>query len=96
MAALQARILDHAASRVRPDGVLVYATCTLSGVENEQVVEGFLDRHGGFVLEEAAAHLPEAARSMPAGPYLLALPHRHDTDGFFAARMRRLRPEPPL
>ncbi|MDE0355193.1 MAG: 16S rRNA (cytosine(967)-C(5))-methyltransferase RsmB [Deltaproteobacteria bacterium] len=96
MAALQARILDHAASRVRAGGVLVYATCTLSGVENEQVVEGFLDRHGGFVLEEAAAHLPEAARSMTAGPYLLALPHRHDTDGFFAARMRRLRPEPPL
>ena len=56
---------------------------------------GFLERHGGFVVEEAAAHLPETARSMTAGPYLLALPHRHDTDGFFAARMRRLRPEPP-
>lgn len=95
MAALQARILDHAATRVRPGGVLVYATCTLSSVENERVVEEFLERHGGFVVEDAAAHLPETARSMTAGPYLLALPHRHDTDGFFAARMRRPRPEPP-
>ncbi len=94
LAALQARILDRAASRVRPGGILVYATCTLSRAENEQVVEGFLDRHGDFVVEDAAAHLPETTRSMTAGRYLLALPHRHDTDGFFAVRMRRRSPEP--
>ena len=90
LAALQARILDQAALRVRPGGVLVYATCTLSRVENEQVVESFLERHGDFAVEDAGACLPESMRSMTAGRYFLALPHRHDTDGFFAARMSRL------
>lgn len=94
LAALQAAMLDRAAPRVRPGGVLVYATCTLSRVENEQVVEAFLERHRDFAVDEAAVHLPDAARPMSAGPYFLALPHRHDTDGFFAARMRRLPPTP--
>ena len=90
LAALQAGILDQAATRVCPGGLLVYATCTLSRVENEHLVEAFAERRRDFVVEEAAAHLPDTARSMTAGRYLLALPHRHDTDGFFAARMRRL------
>ena len=94
LAALQAGMLDRAASRVRPGGVLVYATCTLSRVENEQVVVAFLERHRDFAVDAAAVHLPDTARSMSAGPYFLALPHRHDTDGFFAARMCRRPPAP--
>ena len=90
LAALQARILEQSAPRVRPGGVLVYATCTLSRVENELLVAAFVERHSDFVVEDAAAHLPDTARPMTAGPYLHALPHRHDTDGFFAARLRRL------
>ena len=92
LAALQAGMLDQAAPRVRPGGVLVYATCTLSRVENEQVVEAFLERHRDFAVDVHAVdvHLPDTARPMRAGPYFLALPHRHDTDGFFAARMYRL------
>ena len=95
LAGLQARILDRAGRQVRPGGVLVYATCTLSRIENEQVVEGFLEQHGDFNLEDPASHLPEATRTMTSGPYLIALPHRHDTDGFFAARMRRRPPGAP-
>lgn len=90
LAALQSALLDQAAAQVRPGGVLVYATCTLSRVENEQVVEAFVERHRDFVVEDAAGHIPAAARPMSSGPCFLALPHRHDTDGFFAARMRRL------
>ena len=90
LAALQARILEQAAGRVSPGGVLVYATCTLSRVENEQVVESFVERRPDFAVEDAAACLPAAAGPMTDRGYLLALPHRHDTDGFFAARLRRL------
>ncbi len=89
LAALQAAVLEQAASRVRLGGVLVYAICTLSRVENETLVEAFVERRPEFAVEDAAAHLPDAARVMTAGRYFTALPHRHDTDGFFAARMRR-------
>ncbi len=89
LAALQAAILEQAASRVRPGGLLVYATCTLSRIENETLVGAFVERHAEFTLEDPATHLPDAARAMTAGRYFVALPHRHGTDGFFAARMRR-------
>ena len=34
-------------------------------------------------------YLPEQARSLTQGRYFLALPHKHNTDGFFAARMKK-------
>lgn len=89
LARLQGKILSRVSSYLKPGGILVYATCTLTPEENEQRVEDFLARHKEFVLEEAAPHLPVGARCMTRGPYFLALPHQHDTDGFFAARMKR-------
>ncbi|MGH7824622.1 MAG: 16S rRNA (cytosine(967)-C(5))-methyltransferase RsmB [Candidatus Binatia bacterium] len=87
---LQKRILVQTAGYVRPGGVLVYSTCTLSKEENENVVESFLADHKEFVLNGAAGYLPETAREMVRGSYFLSLPHLHNTDGFFAARMTRL------
>ena len=89
----QADILAAAAHLVRPGGRLVYATCSLLAAENEEIVEAFLAAHPGFAAEPAAdalaAHgivVPRAAT--PAG-YLELLPHRHRTDGFFAALLVR-------
>jgi len=87
---LQEKILDRVVPCLRPGGVLVYSTCTLTRDENEQVVESFLKAHREFELENAAGYLPEQAKSMVQGSYFLALPHRHNTDGFFAARMRKV------
>ena len=89
LARLQTRILDHAARAVKPGGVLVYSTCTIAWEENENIVEDFLANHHEFVLEAAADYLPDQAKNMIKGDYFLALPHRHNTDGFFAARMRK-------
>lgn len=86
---LQAKMLTGLSPHVKPGGCLVYATCTLTREENERVVEGFLAGAPGWVLEEAAGHLPSAARALVSGAYLLTLPHRHNTDGFFAARLKR-------
>jgi 16S rRNA (cytosine967-C5)-methyltransferase len=87
---LQRKILTQAASYLKPDGILVYSTCTLTAVENENTVDEFLGRHGEFVLEDAASYLPDKAKQLVRGKYFLALPHTHDTDGFFAARLRRV------
>ena len=86
----QKKIVHDLSTRLKPKGILVYATCTLTREENEEVVENFLDQNKGFVLEDARDHLPDKLRHLVHGKYFLSLPHRHDTDGFFAARMRKV------
>ena len=87
---LQAKILGNVARRVKGNGVLVYSTCTLSKDENDCMVESFLNKHEEFELEDAARYLPGSASHMVRGKYYQALPHRDNTDGFFAARMRKV------
>jgi 16S rRNA (cytosine967-C5)-methyltransferase len=86
---LQAKILRRVVAYLKPGGVLVYATCTLSHAENEQNIEFFLAEHPEFELQEAARYLPIQARRMVRGKFYQALPQRDHTDGFFAARMRK-------
>ena len=88
---LQRKILEQLPRYLKPGGILVYATCTLTREENEEVVEDFLRDHDDFALENGADFLPEPARRLVRGNYFLALPHKHGTDGFFAARMRKQR-----
>jgi 16S rRNA (cytosine967-C5)-methyltransferase len=84
----QASILDAAAKLVRPGGRLVYATCSLLAAENDAIVESFLASHPGFALVPAATVLARHGIALD-GDYLRLLPHRHNTDGFFAAVMER-------
>jgi 16S rRNA (cytosine967-C5)-methyltransferase len=90
LCALQARILQSMTQHLKIGGVLVYSTCTLAVDENERVVEDFLRDNSRFELVDAARYLPESARHMVHGKYFQALPQRDDTDGFFAARMRKV------
>jgi 16S rRNA (cytosine967-C5)-methyltransferase len=87
---LQEKILNRVARCLKPGGVLLYSTCTLTRKENEQAVESFLTVQREFELEDAAGYLPEQAKPLVQGSYFLALPHRHNSDGFFAARMRKV------
>ncbi len=84
--ALQLAILENQASYVRPGGVLLYSTCTLTREENEGVVEAFLRENPGFSLEKLPlpAALPENETGM-----LALIPGQFDTDGFFICRMRK-------
>jgi 16S rRNA (cytosine967-C5)-methyltransferase len=90
LSGLQQRILARSAAQLKPGGVLVYSTCTLIRDENQDVVQKFLQNCSKFVLEDAADHLPNAAKSLVKNGYFTAWPHRHGTDGFFAARMRKV------
>jgi 16S rRNA (cytosine967-C5)-methyltransferase len=88
LAATQAAILDAAAHAVRPGGVLVYSTCTISPDENERVIGAFLERRGDFAVDEVPSDLPVWDHPSVPG-FLQTLPHRDGTDGFFIARLRR-------
>jgi 16S rRNA (cytosine967-C5)-methyltransferase len=83
---LQDRILDSAATLVRPGGLLVYSTCTIEPEENEQRVAAFLARHKEFSPETAATLVP--GEMLTAEGYFASLPQRDSIDGAFAARLR--------
>ena len=85
--ALQDELLDAAAKAVRPQGVLVYSTCSIEPEENEQRIERFLKRHTSFVLERADSFVPKTVTTKDG--YLRTNPWHHKVDGTFAARMRR-------
>jgi 16S rRNA (cytosine967-C5)-methyltransferase len=84
----QAELLDAAAPQVRPGGTLVYSTCTISPLENEERMGAFLDSHPEFSPDDLGSERPDLALQRD-GRFLQLLPHRHDTDGFFVARLRR-------
>jgi 16S rRNA (cytosine967-C5)-methyltransferase len=87
LAAVQAQLLAALAPRVRVGGVLVYSVCTVTPEEGAGQVARFLERHPGFCLE--APDDPAVAPFLDAHGVVRTLPHRHDADGFVAARLRR-------
>jgi 16S rRNA (cytosine967-C5)-methyltransferase len=89
MAAKQSAILASAARLLKPGGRLVYATCSLLDEENRMVVEAFLAANPAFALRPANEVLATLGIALDTGPYLELLPHRHGTDGFFAAVLER-------
>jgi len=90
----QAAILDGAARLLKGGGRLVYATCSLLDEENDQIVEQFLAKHEEFTLVPMHKVLAEQKIDLEMGDYLKLLPHKHQTDGFFAAVLER-KPLPP-
>ena len=85
---VQKAILDNVCRYVKPGGVLLYATCTLLERENEDVVRAFLDKHKDFTFEhfQVPGDFEGAREGM-----VTCWPHRHGTDGFFFAKLRRMR-----
>jgi 16S rRNA (cytosine967-C5)-methyltransferase len=87
LAALQARLLDALAPRVRPGGVLVYSVCTFTDEEGPAQVARFRAAHPEF---GPAPPPPDVdwTRFLDAGA-VRTFPHRHGTDAFFAVRLLR-------
>jgi 16S rRNA (cytosine967-C5)-methyltransferase len=73
MARTQAEILAVGARALRPGGVLVYSTCTISPTENERLISAFLESNSEFALDDV----------------FVTLPHRDGSAGFFIARLLR-------
>ena len=89
---LQKEILQNAVAYIKPGGLLMYSTCTISTKENEEMVAWLCDTFD-LMLEDMSPYLPESLpediRKKSAGGMLQLLPGVHLTDGFFLARLRR-------
>jgi len=93
LAAKQAAILRSAARLLKPGGRLVYATCSLLPQENEEIAEAFTAEAqqfqplpvGGILEQQKIAPAGLTAGGTDGQLYLRLWPHRHRTDGFFAA-----------
>jgi 16S rRNA (cytosine967-C5)-methyltransferase len=87
--AKQTSILAGAARLVKPGGRLVYATCSLLDEENDAIVAQFLAQYQDFELVPMRDVLAEHKIALDMQDYLKLLPHKHQTDGFFAAVLTR-------
>ena len=81
----QLQILTANAPRVKPGGLLVYATCSLSHHENRDVVTAFLQAHPEF---SAVAPAKNHGAGFD-GLGISLLPGTLDTDGFYVAALRK-------
>jgi 16S rRNA (cytosine967-C5)-methyltransferase len=90
LATLQRRILAAGTRALRPGGTLVYATCTISRAENEDVVAAALAGDRALDADDLIAAYPRVASNVD-GRFLQTRPDRDPTTGFFIARLRRHR-----
>jgi len=98
MTVKQAAILQSAARLLKPGGRLVYATCSVLPQENEAIALAFSEANPDFVPLDVGEVLVglkvENAANLCSGGdnqqrFLRLWPHRHQTDGFFAAVWQR-------
>ncbi len=92
LVAVQDRVLANAAASLRPGGVLVYATCTISRRENEDRVAALLDAAAAdgppLSIDDLGACSPELAAPHDSR-CLQFRPDRDRTTGFFVCRLRK-------
>jgi 16S rRNA (cytosine967-C5)-methyltransferase len=85
----QSDILASASRLLKPGGRLVYATCSILSEENESVVDAFLQAHPDFHRISAQDALAKQGIALDCGEDMRLSPHRHATDGFYAAALER-------
>ncbi len=85
LARLQGELLDASRGQVGPGGLLVYSTCSLEPEENDDVIQGYLDRHPSDSLVPASEVMPA---ELCRGEFLCTNPSALPIDGTFAAVIR--------
>ncbi|MGK7915094.1 MAG: 16S rRNA (cytosine(967)-C(5))-methyltransferase [Prochloraceae cyanobacterium] len=88
LALLQREILERSATWVKPEGRLVYATCTLNFKENEAVIQSFLEDRPNWQIELPLLNSPAAAFADERG-LIKVWPHQKQMDGFFMVKLKK-------
>ena len=84
---LQLQILDNVVKYLKPDGVIVYSTCTTEKEENADVIHKFLEKNPDFTIDNASKYVK--AEVVNEEGFVELFPHVHKIDGAFAARLVR-------
>ncbi|MFP4194676.1 MAG: 16S rRNA (cytosine(967)-C(5))-methyltransferase RsmB [Desulfobacterales bacterium] len=85
----QARILENTAQHLKPGGTLVYAVCSMEPEETDAVIEEFCEKTKNFKVDSPGLQAAGPEADSDGKVYLRLYPHRHQTDGFFIARLTR-------
>ena len=85
---LQKEIIGNVVRYLKPDGTMMYSTCTMNPAENEEMVE-WICREYGMEMQSMAQNMPEAFRDAADKGFLQLIPGIHGTDGFFLAKLCR-------
>ncbi|MEG0642160.1 MAG: 16S rRNA (cytosine(967)-C(5))-methyltransferase RsmB [Clostridium sp.] len=85
---IQMKILNNAARYLKPNGEMVYSTCTITKEENEDIIQAFLKENSNFTLVDISDKVPFNIDSAQKG-YIKLLQGDYDTDGFFIAKLRK-------
>lgn len=92
LSALQKSILLASSKYVQIGGVLVYSTCTVVKEENINVINNFVKENGDFIMDDISDLVPDKLkRESCRKGYLELFPNIDKTDGFFIARMKRVK-----
>ncbi|MEE4254783.1 MAG: 16S rRNA (cytosine(967)-C(5))-methyltransferase RsmB [Desulfuromusa sp.] len=91
LAILQRQILENIVPLIKPGGKLLYSVCTFSHGETDAIIDGFVEDHPEFVLENLSEQVSrDWADLFTDKGTLRSYPHRHNNmDAFFAARLQR-------
>ena len=87
----QLAILQNYTETLKVGGKLIYATCSITKQENEDVVDKFLESRNNFILESAENSFAfYGIEGLAVEKYFKLHPHIHNTDGFFAAILKKI------
>lgn len=82
---LQLEILEEVSKTLKSGGELIYSTCTITTLENQDVVRAFLDKHSEFTLVDV--EYPNSDMKPNEDGTITIYPHQHNTDGFFISKL---------
>lgn len=86
----QQLILENAAKLLVPGGIIIYATCSTTTNENEQVIKDFLTKNNSFAKEDLSELFPQFKDLITKEGYFRSWPHKNGMDGFFVAGLKRV------